>query len=443
MNDTARELGSALGIALLGSVLNQQYRANVADAVLGLPAQIAAGVQHSVAFTQSPALAQAGEAGERLATAARHAFVDGVSGAVLVAAAVLVVAAAGVFLRAPAHESEATRPGAGSGGTHRESTRWPHRTMTPDSQLARRPRRTYRGTSARWCGRSPRSSGNALVGVYTTGSLALGGFTPGRSDIDLMAVVDGHQAPDTCLDLAVRLDHQRMPCPASGLEFVLYPSAIVTTPSTDAGYLLNLNTGPKLAPLADLDSTSAPAFWFVLDPAISAQSGEAVIGPPAAVLFRVPPAYELLPVVLLRSRPSNRTAATFSTTSSSTPVVPSASPRTGAGTRKRRRAGERRQHQDPSPRSSALRWRPTSRDGTPATPSRHPPWTPSGRRPGPTPGGRHHGGVILTPSGGKIGVDGDPRAHPPVPARQNWSPRGRRPVARNVSAAELAQALRA
>ena len=33
VNDTARELGSALGIALLGSVLNQQYRANVADAV--------------------------------------------------------------------------------------------------------------------------------------------------------------------------------------------------------------------------------------------------------------------------------------------------------------------------------------------------------------------------------------------------------------------------
>jgi hypothetical protein len=169
--------------------------------------------------------------------------------------------------------------------------------MIPDSQLARAPHDAQRYVHA-VSHEVATVFGGALVGVYTTGSLALGGFTPGRSDIDLMAVVDGDEGPETCLHLAARLDHHRMPCPASGLEFVLYPRAIVTTPGTDAGYLLNLNTGPKLAPLADLDSPSAPAFWFVLDRAVTAQSGEAVIGPPAAVLFRVPPAHALLPVVL-------------------------------------------------------------------------------------------------------------------------------------------------
>ena len=38
--------------------------------------------------------------------------------------------------------------------------------------------------------------GDRVVGVYTTGSMALGDYRPGRSDIDLMAVVAGSPALD-------------------------------------------------------------------------------------------------------------------------------------------------------------------------------------------------------------------------------------------------------
>jgi len=104
VNDTARELGSALGIAVLGSVLNQQYRSGMASAVAGLPAPVAERVQSSVAFTRSPELHRlGGDVADRLAGLvhqAQQSFVAGISAAVLVAAALLVVTAVVVAVRA-------------------------------------------------------------------------------------------------------------------------------------------------------------------------------------------------------------------------------------------------------------------------------------------------------------------------------------------------------
>ncbi|TIC86778.1 MFS transporter [Nocardioides sp. GY 10113] len=101
MNDTARELGSALGIAVLGSTLNQVYRDGLVDHVAGLPQQAADAVLGSVAFTTSPELARLGERGQQLAELARQSFVDGVSAALVVAAGVALVTAVVVLVFAP------------------------------------------------------------------------------------------------------------------------------------------------------------------------------------------------------------------------------------------------------------------------------------------------------------------------------------------------------
>jgi Aminoglycoside adenylyltransferase, C-terminal domain/Nucleotidyltransferase domain len=124
-----------------------------------------------------------------------------------------------------------------------------------------------------------------VVGVYTTGSLALGDYRSGRSDIDLMAVVARSEGLDLRRRLARQLDHQVLGCPAAGLEFVLYPLTTVSRPTLDAGYLLNFNTGFALPPVTSFDPGDAPAFWYAIDRAITRQSGTPLYGPPPPQLF--------------------------------------------------------------------------------------------------------------------------------------------------------------
>lgn len=101
VNDTARELGSAVGIAILGSILNQTYRDGMADVVATLPAQVQERALSSVAFTSAPQLQQLGERGQQLIDAAFRAFADGVGATMLTAAGLLAVAAVVVFVVAP------------------------------------------------------------------------------------------------------------------------------------------------------------------------------------------------------------------------------------------------------------------------------------------------------------------------------------------------------
>jgi len=111
LNDTARELGSALGIAILGSALNQHYRDAMADVVANLPGQIADGVLGSIAFTASPVVNHLGEPGQVLVERAREAFVGGVTDAVLIGSVVLVIAAVAVAILAPnSGRSEVSQP---------------------------------------------------------------------------------------------------------------------------------------------------------------------------------------------------------------------------------------------------------------------------------------------------------------------------------------------
>jgi predicted MFS family arabinose efflux permease len=103
LNDTVREIGGAVGIALLGSVLNSGYRSSVTSATATLPAAAADAVKEGIGGAYAVA-GQLGDQGPRVLLAAKDAFVDGWVMSLWVGAALAFVGAAIVFIWTPRHQ---------------------------------------------------------------------------------------------------------------------------------------------------------------------------------------------------------------------------------------------------------------------------------------------------------------------------------------------------
>lgn len=106
VNDTAREVGGALGIAVLGSIVASRYSAGL-DLPAGLSEPAAEMSRRSVGAAIGVAAELDASAGGALVAAARAAYTDAMSAALMVAAGVAfgAVAVVGRFL--PRHEPEA------------------------------------------------------------------------------------------------------------------------------------------------------------------------------------------------------------------------------------------------------------------------------------------------------------------------------------------------
>lgn len=139
--------------------------------------------------------------------------------------------------------------------------------------------------------------GDRLLGVYAGGSIALGDYEPARSDLDV-AVVTRETLPRSAKEaIVVTVRHEALPCPARGLELVIYSDAAAATPRADADFELNLNTGTGMAFRADFEP-GEETHWFAIDRAILAGHGIALSGPPAATVFALPPRGPLLEVLI-------------------------------------------------------------------------------------------------------------------------------------------------
>ena len=94
LNDTVREAGSALGIALIGSVLTSGYSDSIEPIAETLPDELAHPVSEGIGQALAVA-AQMGADGAPIAQAAQSAFLDGWSMAMFVAAAAAVLGGIG------------------------------------------------------------------------------------------------------------------------------------------------------------------------------------------------------------------------------------------------------------------------------------------------------------------------------------------------------------
>jgi EmrB/QacA subfamily drug resistance transporter len=111
VNDTTRQVGGALGVAIIGSVLASTYGTKVGDAVAGqpLPRGVAGEVRNSLGFALEAASRIGGPAGNALASTARSAFVDGMHQGFLLAAAVALVGAIVALVWLPARATGTPR----------------------------------------------------------------------------------------------------------------------------------------------------------------------------------------------------------------------------------------------------------------------------------------------------------------------------------------------
>ncbi len=101
MNDATRELGAALGIAVLGSVAASRYASAIGPALRGLSTADQSSARTSIAGALGVASKLPLAAGNALTASADHAFVGGIHLAVLVGAALAVISAGIVYRNLP------------------------------------------------------------------------------------------------------------------------------------------------------------------------------------------------------------------------------------------------------------------------------------------------------------------------------------------------------
>jgi hypothetical protein len=129
--------------------------------------------------------------------------------------------------------------------------------------------------------------GDSLVGVYVHGSATLGGFDPGSSDVDVLAVATRRLSATEKRAIGEACSEAALPCPAGGLEMSVVTMASVQSPSNMPPFELHLATKDwsTVVDGAERDGDED----LVLHYAVCRAAGEALSGPDPRLLSRTFP----------------------------------------------------------------------------------------------------------------------------------------------------------
>jgi hypothetical protein len=117
------------------------------------------------------------------------------------------------------------------------------------------------------------------VAVYLSGSAVLGDWAAAVSDLDVIAITAGPLPGAVKQRVLAAVDHRALPCPARGLELVVYTRDAVSELSAPVKFELNFNTGPGMPEHHTFDAGAEPGHWFLLDLAVARSHGRALLGP--------------------------------------------------------------------------------------------------------------------------------------------------------------------
>lgn len=117
-----------------------------------------------------------------------------------------------------------------------------------------------------------------LAAAWVVGSLATDDFAAARSDIDLVIVAQAGVPQDTKEDLAQVLDHRVLPCPAHGLDLILYRKGALTVIPRAPEYEFSISTGIEWETEV---SFGGPYPGGLIDLATSRKIGRSILGPRA------------------------------------------------------------------------------------------------------------------------------------------------------------------